>query len=39
MELKIKNKKIGKNNPTFVIAEGGINHNGSVKIAKKLIRF
>jgi N,N'-diacetyllegionaminate synthase len=37
MELKIKNKKIGKNNPTFVIAEGGINHNGSVKIAKKLI--
>ena len=37
MELKIKNKRIGKNNPTFVIAEAGINHNGNLKIAKKLI--
>ena len=25
------------NNKTFVIAEIGVNHNGSVKIAKKLI--
>lgn len=37
MELKIKNKKIGKNNPAFIIAEGGINHNGNVKIAKKIV--
>ncbi len=37
MEFKIKQKKVGKNNPTFIIAEGWINHNGSVKIAKKLV--
>ena len=37
MEFKIKNRKIGEQHPTFVIAEGGINHNGSVKIAKKLV--
>jgi len=37
MEIKIKNKKIGEQHPAFVIAEGGINHNGSVKIAKKLV--
>lgn len=28
---------IGKNHPCFVIAEIGINHNGCVRIAKKLI--
>ena len=37
MEIKIKNKKIGEKHPVFVIAEGGINHNGSVKVAKKLV--
>jgi len=37
MLKKIGNKKIGKNNPTFIISEGGINHNGDVKIAKKLV--
>lgn len=37
MEIKIGNKKIGKKNPVFIIAEGGINHNGSIKIAKKII--
>jgi N-acetylneuraminate synthase len=30
-------KKIGANQPCYVIAEIGINHNGSVEIAKKLI--
>lgn len=30
-------KKIGANQPCYVIAEIGINHNGSVDIAKKLI--
>jgi len=29
---------IGENNPVFIVAEAGINHNGSVKIAKKLIK-
>jgi N-acetylneuraminate synthase len=30
-------RKIGKNQPCYVIAEIGINHNGSLDIAKKLI--
>lgn len=38
MGIKISNKIIGEKFPTFVIAEAGINHNGSVKIAKQLIR-
>ena len=36
-ELKIQNKKIGENYPTFIIAEAGVNHNGSLKNAFKLI--
>ncbi len=31
-------KKIGGNNPCFIIAEIGLNHNGSLEIAKELIR-
>ena len=30
----IGNKKIGKDNPVFIIAEAGINHNGDLDIAK-----
>ncbi len=37
-ELKIGNKTIGAGNPTYVIAEIGINHNGDVEIAEKMIR-
>ena len=38
MNIKINNKKfIGDNHPCFIIAEIGINHNGSIDIAKKLI--
>jgi len=36
-EFKIKSKWIGNKKPVFVIAEAGINHNGSYKIAKKLV--
>src|SRR3989344_4650363 len=36
-EIKIGNKKVGGNNPVFVVAEIGLNHQGDVKIAKKLI--
>lgn len=36
-EVKIANKTIGDNHPCFVTAEIGINHNGSVAQAKKLI--
>lgn len=32
------NKKIGYGQPCFIIAEAGVNHNGSLKIAKKLIK-
>jgi N-acetylneuraminate synthase len=38
MNIKINNKRnIGENDPCFIIAEIGINHNGSLEIAKKLI--
>ncbi len=35
--IKIKNKLIGKKHPLFFIAEAGVNHNGSLKLGKKLI--
>lgn len=35
--FKIGNKTIGPNSPCFIIAEAGINHNGNIEIAKKLI--
>ncbi len=35
--IKIGDRFIGEGQPCFVIAEIGINHNGSIKIAKKLI--
>jgi len=35
--IKIKRRVIGSNEPVFVIAEAGINHNGSLSIAKKLV--
>ena len=36
-QFKIQGKIIGSNEPVFVIAEAGINHNGSLSIAKKLV--
>ena len=35
--VKIADKFIGDGYPCFIIAEIGINHNGSVKLAKKMI--
>jgi N-acetylneuraminate synthase len=35
--VKIGNKKIGEGQPCFIVAEIGINHNGDINIAKKLI--
>jgi sialic acid synthase SpsE len=35
--IKIANRIIGENKPCFIIAEAGINHNGSMELAKKLI--
>ena len=34
---KIRNKIVGENYPTFVVAEIGINHNGDINLAKKMI--
>lgn len=36
-EVIVANKIIGDNSPCFIIAEIGINHNGSVDLAKKMI--
>ena len=36
-KVKIANKTIGKDEPVFIVAEIGINHNGSLETAKKLI--
>ncbi len=35
--VKIGEKWVGKGHPTYIIAEIGINHNGDIHIAKKLI--
>ena len=35
--VKIQNKLIGNDYPTFIMAEAGVNHNGSLKLAKKLV--
>jgi N-acetylneuraminate synthase len=36
-KVKIGNKIVGDNEPVFIIAEIGINHNGDIEPAKKLI--
>jgi len=36
-EVIINNRKIGSGNPSYIIAEIGINHNGDIDTAKKLI--
>jgi sialic acid synthase SpsE len=35
--MKIKHREIGPNSPPFVIAEIGINHNGSIDLAKNMV--
>ena len=35
--FKIGKKYIGKNYPSYIIAEGGVNHNGKIELAIKLI--
>jgi len=36
-KIKIGNKIIREGNPCFIIAEAGVNHNGDIKLAKKLV--
>src|SRR3989338_3254666 len=35
--IHIGEKPVGENCPAFIIAEAGINHNGKIELAKKLI--
>ncbi|MDO9534493.1 MAG: N-acetylneuraminate synthase family protein [Bacillota bacterium] len=37
MVIKIEKKRISLKNPTYIIAEAGVNHNGSPEMAKKLV--
>jgi N-acetylneuraminate synthase len=37
VDVEIGGRKVGESHPTYVVAEIGINHNGSVDIAKRLI--
>ena len=37
-KVQIGSKTIGEGEPVFIIAEIGINHNGSLENVKKLIR-
>ena len=36
-KIKIRNKLIGEEEPVFIIAEAGVNHNGDIELAKKLV--
>ena len=36
-QVKLGNRIVGDNNKPFIIAEAGLNHNGDIFIAKKLI--
>ncbi len=38
-EIKIGNRLVGDGHPTYIVGEIGINHNGDVEIAKKLIEM
>lgn len=35
--VKLGNRKVGPGHKTFIIAEAGLNHNGDINIAKKLV--
>jgi len=35
--VRIGDKLVGEGRPVFVVAEIGINHNGSIEVAKRMI--
>lgn len=35
--ITVNNRSIGTNHPCFIIAEAGVNHNGDITLAKKMI--
>lgn len=37
-EIKLGDRLVGEGHPTYIVAEVGINHNGSVQTAKELIK-
>ena len=37
-KIKIGNKVVGEGAPTFIVAEAGLNHNGDLRLAKRLVR-
>jgi len=37
LRIRIANKSVGPEDPCFIIAEAGVNHNGDINLAKKLI--
>ena len=37
MKIKLQDKWVGDSEPAYIIAEIGVNHNGDIKIAKKII--
>ncbi|MGI0056539.1 MAG: N-acetylneuraminate synthase family protein [Nitrosarchaeum sp.] len=38
VQIKIKNRIVGHNQPPFIVAEAGINHNGEIEKALKMIQ-
>ena len=37
MNIEISNRRIGSTYPTYFIAEAGLNHNGDINLAKKMV--
>ena len=37
MKMNINSKIIDENSPVYIIAEIGLNHNGDIELAKKMI--
>ncbi len=37
VQVRLGNREIGEGQPVFIIAEAGVNHNGNVKLARKMI--
>ncbi|MAF89348.1 MAG: N-acetylneuraminate synthase family protein [archaeon] len=35
--IKIRDRELGTEKPVYIIAEAGVNHNGSIELAKKLV--
>jgi N-acetylneuraminate synthase/N,N'-diacetyllegionaminate synthase len=35
--IQIKDRRVGDDQPVFIIAEAGVNHNGNIEVAKKMI--